>query len=149
MQSTQIHRLLLVATSMCGEARAPVMNTSKFLALTEFQEAIHKGKTFSKSLLPTTYELKTPSSTRAWRNMSPTPVSTWTIIQGVSSMHDIFACSQSLHKQVHDCQALLHGVASNHRAVRLKLILLSIKFKALAISRGTINWPKLLSDNHT
>jgi hypothetical protein len=43
----------------------------------------------------------------------------------VSSTHDVFACSQSLHKQIHDCQAVLHGVASDHKAVRLKLILLS------------------------
>jgi hypothetical protein len=49
---------------------------------------------------------------------------------GVSSMHDTFLCSQSLHKQVHDCQAVLHGVASDHKAVRLKLTLLSVKFKA-------------------
>jgi hypothetical protein len=67
----------------------------------------------------------------------------------VSSMHDIFACSQSLHKQVHDCRAVLHGVASDHRAVRLKVTLLSIKFKVWAISCGTINWPKILSDDHT
>ena len=68
---------------------------------------------------------------------------------GVPSMHDIFACSQSLHKRVQDCKAVLHGVASDHQAVRLCLALSSIKFKAHAISRGTINWPKILSDEHT
>ncbi len=68
---------------------------------------------------------------------------------GVSSMHDVFASSQSLHEQVHDCQAVLHGDASDHRAVRLKLTLLSIKFKARDISQGTIYWPKILLDDHT
>jgi hypothetical protein len=63
-------------------------------------------------------------------------------------MHDIFACSQSLHKQVHDCVAVLEGVDSNHRAVRLKIMLSSIKFKARAISRGTIDWPKILTNEH-
>jgi exonuclease III len=53
---------------------------------------------------------------------------------GVPSMHDIFACSQSLHKIIHDCQVVLHGVASDHKAVRLKLTLSSVKFKARAIS---------------
>jgi hypothetical protein len=64
-------------------------------------------------------------------------------------MHDIFACSQSLRKRVKDCKSVLHGVASNHQAVRLCLGLSSIKFKAHAILRGTINWPKILSDEHT
>ncbi len=68
---------------------------------------------------------------------------------GVPSMHNIFACSQSPHKQVQDCKSVLHGVASNHQAVRLCLALLTIKFKAHAISCGTINWPKILSDKHT
>ncbi len=43
---------------------------------------------------------------------------------------------------------VLHGVASNHQVVQLKIALLSIKFKALAASQGTINWPKILSDEH-
>ncbi len=64
-------------------------------------------------------------------------------------MHDIFACSQSLHKCIHDCQMVLHGVASNHQAVRLKIALSSVKLKARAASWGTINWPKILSDKHT
>jgi hypothetical protein len=42
-----------------------------------------------------------------------------------------------------------HGVASDHRAVQLKIALSSVKFKAHAISRGTINWPKTLTDEHT
>jgi hypothetical protein len=64
-------------------------------------------------------------------------------------MHDVFTCSQSLHKRIHDCQAVLHGVASNHKAARLKLSLLSIKFKVRVISRGTIDWPKVMLDDHT
>jgi hypothetical protein len=39
-------------------------------------------------------------------------------------------------------------VASDHRAVRLKVALSSVKFKARAMSRGTINWPKILT-KHT
>jgi hypothetical protein len=68
---------------------------------------------------------------------------------GIPRMHDIFACSQSLHKRIHDYRMVLHGVASNHQAVRLKLALLSVKFKARAASRGIINWPKILSVKHT
>jgi hypothetical protein len=56
---------------------------------------------------------------------------------GVSSMHNIFACSQSLHKHVQDCKLVLHGVASFHQAVRLCLALLSMKFKAHAILCNT------------
>jgi hypothetical protein len=44
---------------------------------------------------------------------------------------------------------VLHGVASNHQAVRLKIALLSVKFKARAASWGTINWPKILLDEHS
>jgi hypothetical protein len=69
---------------------------------------------------------------------------------GVPSMHDIFACSQSFHKPIHDCRMVLHGVASNHRAVCLKVALSSVKFKARgAMNRGTINWLKILTDEHT
>ena len=32
---------------------------------------------------------------------------------GVPSMQDIFACSQSFHKCIHNCKMVLHGVASN------------------------------------
>jgi hypothetical protein len=68
---------------------------------------------------------------------------------GIPSMHDVFACLQSLHKRIHDCQAVLHGVVSDHKAVRLKLTLSSVKFKAQAISRGTIDWPKIMLDDYT
>jgi hypothetical protein len=69
--------------------------------------------------------------------------------QGIPSMHDIFACSQSLQKCVHDFQIVLHGTASNHQAVRLKIALASVKYKAQAVSKGTINWPKILSNEHS
>jgi hypothetical protein len=69
--------------------------------------------------------------------------------KGVPSMHDIFASSQLLHKRIHYCRMVLHGVASDHRAVRLKVALSSVKFKASAMSRGTINWPKILTNEHT
>jgi hypothetical protein len=36
---------------------------------------------------------------------------------GIQSMHDIFVCSQSLHKRIHDCKAVPHGAVSNHKAV--------------------------------
>jgi len=68
---------------------------------------------------------------------------------GISNMHDIFACSQSLHKRIHDCKAVPRGAVSDHKAVRLSLMLTSIKFRGHALSRGTIDWPKILSDEHT
>ena len=68
---------------------------------------------------------------------------------GIPSMHDIFACSQSLHKRIHDCKAVPHGAVSDHKAVRLSLMLTSIKFRGKALSCGTIDWHKILSDDHT
>jgi hypothetical protein len=68
---------------------------------------------------------------------------------GISSMHDIFACSQSLHKRIHDCKAVPHGAISDHKAVRLSLMLTLIKFCGHTVSRGAIDWPKILSDEHT
>jgi hypothetical protein len=44
---------------------------------------------------------------------------------------------------------VLHGIASNHQAVQLKIALSSVKFNAHAAFWGTINWPKILSDEHT
>ena len=68
---------------------------------------------------------------------------------GIPSMHDIFACLQSLHKQIHDCKAVPHGAVSDHKAVRLSLMFTSIEFRGHALSRGTTDWPKILSDDHT
>jgi hypothetical protein len=68
--------------------------------------------------------------------------------KGVPSMHDNFACSQSLHKRIRECKAILDGVESDHPAVQLKIMLVSIKFKSRIVLRGTIDWPKILSDEH-
>jgi len=68
---------------------------------------------------------------------------------GISSMHDIFACSQSLHKRIHDCKAVPHGAVSDHKAVRLSLMLMLIKIHGHTLSCGTIDWPKILLDEHT
>jgi hypothetical protein len=62
-------------------------------------------------------------------------------------MHDIFVCSTSFHKRVQDCAAVLHGVASDHLAVCLKVALSSVKFKKHTMSRGSTNWAKILSDD--
>ncbi len=35
---------------------------------------------------------------------------------GIQSMYDIFACSKSLYKQIHDCKAVPHGSVSDHKA---------------------------------
>jgi hypothetical protein len=69
--------------------------------------------------------------------------------RGVPSMHDIFACSISLHKRIQDCVTSLMGVVSNHHAVRLTISLTSIKFKPKTVTRGTTNWSQILSDNHS
>jgi hypothetical protein len=63
-------------------------------------------------------------------------------------MQEIFACFLSLYKSIRDCQMVLYGVASDHQVVQLKITLLSVKLKARAVSQGTINWPKILSDKH-
>ena len=78
---------------------------------------------------------------RAEEYVTYTSISTSCHLHGVPSMHDVFACSQSLHKhkRVLDCKAVLHGVASVRQAVQLCLAVLSIKFKAQAILHGTIN----------
>jgi hypothetical protein len=44
---------------------------------------------------------------------------------------------------------VLHRTTSNHQAVQLKIALASVKYKAQADSIGTINWPKILSNEHT
>jgi hypothetical protein len=69
--------------------------------------------------------------------------------EGIPSMHDILACLQSLHKQIHDCKSVSHGAVSDHKAVKLSIMLTLIKFHGHALSRGRINWSKILMDNHT
>ena len=68
---------------------------------------------------------------------------------GIPSMHDIFAYSQSLHKQIHDCKAVPHRAVSDQKSVRLSLMLTLIKFHGHALSHGTIDWPKILLDDYT
>ena len=64
-------------------------------------------------------------------------------------MHDIFMCSQSLHKRVRDCNTTLDGANSDHRAVSMTLNLASIKVQhSRALSKGTTNWRKIQSDEH-
>jgi hypothetical protein len=67
----------------------------------------------------------------------------------IPSMHAIFAYSQSLHKGIHDCKAVLYGAVSDHKALRLGLMLPLFEFHGHTLSRGTIDWPKILSDNNT
>ena len=69
--------------------------------------------------------------------------------KGIPSMHDIFACSQSLHKRIHDCKAVPHRAVSDRKAVKLSLMLTLIEFRSHALSCGTIDWPKILTDDHT
>ena len=69
--------------------------------------------------------------------------------QGIQSMHDIFMCSQSLHKRVRDCNTTLDRANSNHRAVSMTLTLASIKVQHnRALSKGTTDWRKIQSDKH-
>jgi len=42
-----------------------------------------------------------------------------------------------------------HGAISDHKAVRLSLMLTLIIFRGHALSCGTNDWPKILSDEHT
>ncbi len=68
---------------------------------------------------------------------------------GIQCMHDIFTCSKSLDKQIHDCKAVPRRAVSNHKAVRLSLMLALIEFHGHALSQGTIDWPKILLGDHT
>ena len=63
------------------------------------------------------------------------------------SMHDVFACSHSLHKRVRNCKAVDDGTESDHSAVALRIALTSIKYKGCSVSRGVINWTKILNDD--
>ena len=54
--------------------------------------------------------------------------------------------SRDLHKRVSNCKAIA-GVQSDHSAVKADFMIASIKYKAKAISRGSINWRKLATDD--
>ncbi len=55
---------------------------------------------------------------------------TWTsTLNGEQSMLDVMVCSNTLHKCINNCWMILDGLNSDHHAVRLDLVLTSIKFK--------------------
>jgi hypothetical protein len=64
-------------------------------------------------------------------------------------MHDVLVCSQSTHKQIHDCKATDDGINSDHSVVSLDLILTSIKFKEHTVSCGKIDWCIIASNDDT
>ncbi len=54
--------------------------------------------------------------------------STFTNVKdGDQTMIDIFACVKILHCQIRNCHTVAEGVESNHAAVRLDLVLTSLK----------------------
>ena len=66
------------------------------------------------------------------------------------TMIDIFACAKSLHCQVRNCRTIAEGVESDHTAVRLDLVLTSLKRTDLtALFRGTTDWRKIATDPTT
>ena len=65
-------------------------------------------------------------------------------------MIDIFACAKSLHCRIRNCHVIAEGVESDHTAVRLDLILTSIKkVNSTALNRGTTDWRKIATDPST
>jgi hypothetical protein len=60
---------------------------------------------------------------------------------------DIFACAKQLHCHVCNCHTIIDGVESDHLAVRLDLVITSLKLKSsTAIDEGTTNWHKIVED---
>ena len=69
---------------------------------------------------------------------------------GDKTMIDIFACAKSLHCRVRNCRTIAEGVESDHTAVRLDLVLTSLKrTDSTALFRGTTNWRKIATDPTT
>ena len=63
-------------------------------------------------------------------------------------MLDVIVWSKTLHKRIINCRVILDGIDSDHRAVRLDLILTSIKFKEThLLYGGNIDWRKILTNN--
>jgi hypothetical protein len=54
---------------------------------------------------------------------------TWTSTLNRDQRLDVIICLKTLHKRINNCQVILDGLDSNHRAVRLDLVLTLIKFK--------------------
>jgi hypothetical protein len=58
------------------------------------------------------------------------------------------ACSETLHKRVHNCCTTLDGLDSNHHAVAMDLNLTSIKYKEkLSMNCRDINWRKICEED--
>ena len=64
-------------------------------------------------------------------------------------MHDVIAVSSKILKRVRDCKVVDDGIDSDHSAVSITISLTSIKFKGKAVSRGIIDWNKILADETT
>ncbi len=65
-------------------------------------------------------------------------------------MIDIFACAKSLHCRIHNCHVIAEGVESDHAAVRLDLILTSLKrVNSNALNHGTTDWQNIATDPPT
>ena len=58
-------------------------------------------------------------------------------------MMDVITCSTSFFKYVNDCGAVPDGVRSDHSAVRIIFLNLSIKFKSNFIERPIIDWKSI------
>jgi hypothetical protein len=74
---------------------------------------------------------------------------TWTsTLNREQSMLDAIVCSKTLHKRINNCWVILDDIGSNHRAIRLDLVLTSIKFKETqSLYGGNINWRKILTND--
>jgi hypothetical protein len=74
---------------------------------------------------------------------------TWTsTLIGEQSMLDVIIYSKTLHKRINNCQVILDGLDSDHHAVRLDLVLTSIKFKETQLLYGgAIDWRKILTND--
>ena len=63
-------------------------------------------------------------------------------------MLDLIVCSTTLHKRVKNCQVVDDGADSDHRAVRMQLNLMSLKYKEKAsLDNGDINWRKICEED--
>ena len=65
-------------------------------------------------------------------------------------MIDILAYAKSLHCRICNCHVIAEGVESDHAAVRLDLILTSLKrVSSNALNCGTTDWQKIETDPPT
>ena len=78
---------------------------------------------------------------------------TWTNIprkdgeRSKPSMLDVMVCSSGLQKRVQNCKVVEDGLESDHRAVRMEMILTSIKFKENSTAYGgSTDWRKIMTD---